>query len=174
MKASLLFTVALLSASRFAWGQDCGGMPAVNGVCIPPDSSTSPLNSSYGIQGSAQPQLRQSHWRLTWGAIAISKSGDIGVVIGKVSARGAKREAMAQCGTEGALDCKLALVYQNQCAVIAKPSQQGSLIAGTVITGSGPTIEETSQEALASCSAAHGGGECKIIYSDCTKPVLVQ
>lgn len=172
MKTKFLLVAILLGQSGAAWSQDCGGLPAVNGVCIPPDSPTSPLNSTYGNQESVQTQTYQSRWRLTWGAIAMDEAGAIGVAIGIFSKRSATRKAMDNCATEGAKHCKLVLAYENQCAVIAQPSQSGESISGTAVTRSGPTIEDASQGALASCSAARDGGECKIIYSDCTKPVL--
>ncbi len=158
-----------------AWSQDCGGMPAANGVCIPSDSPTSPLYSTYGDQNSAYNIAHQSRWRLTWGAIASDKnSGDIGVIVGKFSAHAAKNEAMQRCGQHGATSCKIDLAYQNQCAVIAWPSQDDKLVGGVVVTRGGPTIDDASQGALATCSAARKGAKCKIVYSDCTRPILVQ
>ncbi len=174
MKTKFLLVVTLIGQSTAAWSQDCGGMPTVNGVCIPPNSPTSPLNSMYGNQERGQTATYQSRWQLTWGAIAMDEAGDIGVAVGSFSKRKATRKAMDNCSTEGAKHCKLVLAYENQCAVIAQPSQSGESIAGTAITRGGPTIEDASQGALASCSASRGGGECKVIYSDCTKPVLVQ
>ena len=175
MNKKFLFTLSLLGAFPPAWSQDCGGMPAANGVCIPPDSPTSPLYSTYGDWSSERYVIRQSHWRLTWGAIASDKnSGDIGVIVGKFSAREAKHEAMQRCAQHGANSCKIDLAYQNQCAVIAWPSQDDKLVGGVVVTRGGPTIEDAAQGALATCSAAREGAKCKIVYSDCTKPVLEQ
>lgn len=175
MKNKFLFAVLSLGISSPAWSQDCGGMPAVNGVCIPPDSQTSPLYSTYGDQSSGQQVVRQPHWRLTWGAIASDKnSGDIGVIVGKFSAREAKNQAMQRCGQHGATRCKIDLAYQNQCAVIAWPSQDDKLVGGIVVTRGGPTIDDASQGALATCSSANEGAKCTIVFSDCTKPVLVQ
>ena len=176
MKIKLLIALGLFAISRITLAQDCGGMPAANGVCIPPDSQTSPLHSSYG-EREPPPQfiVRQSHWLLTWGAIAMdSSTGDVGVSVGKSSKRDARSEAISHCRNYGAPNCKLELAYQNQCAVVAWASEDEKAIGGAAITQSGPSVEAASQLALSACSKLRGGGECKIIYSDCTKPVLVQ
>jgi hypothetical protein len=175
MKFKIPITLGLFAISRIILAQGCGGMPAANGVCIPPDSQTSPLHSSYGAQENAQPTARQSHWLLTWGAVAMdSSTGDVGVSVGKSSKRNALREAISRCKNYGATNCKIELAYQNQCAVVAWASDGGKAIGGAAITQSGPSVEVASQLALSACSKLRGGGECKIIYSDCTKPVLVQ
>jgi hypothetical protein len=174
MRTILLAFLLLLILTKSAWAQGCpAGIPSAgNPACIPPDRENSPYyQSGYG---SAQPSIPQSHWQLTWGAIAADETGSIGVAVGKFSKREAGLEAMTRCAEGGAKNCKLALAYHHQCAVIAKPIENGQLIAGTVILRGGPTIEDATQGALASCVSARGGGQCKIIYSACTKPVLVQ
>ena len=107
--------------------------------------------------------------------MSTNNDGDVGVTIGKFSKREARRDAITKCEALGGSKCELILAYHNQCGVIAWPSLEGKAIGGfPAIVRSGPTIVDASQGALASCSAARAGGECKIIYSDCTKPVLVQ
>lgn len=114
----------------------------------------------------------QGNWRLTWGAIAMDPGGDIGVVVGERSENDAKREALKRCANWGAKDCKFALAYNNQCAVIVKPMLGGEIIAGTPIVQSGPSIDATSRLATDACMKKNKAEECKVIYSNCTEPVL--
>lgn len=175
MKIRCLLAGSWLGIASIASAQNCGGMPAVNGVCIPPDSPTSPLNSTYGQQRPAQPHQPVGKWRLTWGAIASdSVTGDIGVVTGESSQEKAKRAAINKCKASGATRCKIDLAYHNQCAAIASPADGGLPIPGVVINAGGPSIEVASEDAMEHCSAARGGGECTVIYSACSTPVWVQ
>jgi hypothetical protein len=81
--------------------QNCSGMPAVNGVCIPPDSPTSPLHSTHGRNvgtGSAPLPV----WADRWGAIATDNStGSLGASIGMTAKRKAQRQALEDCRSKG-------------------------------------------------------------------------
>lgn len=104
-------------------------------------------------------------WETTWGAIAVDPVvGDMGTVVGKRSEREAKREAARLCAKHGAKQCEVTS-YHNQCGVVAWPSAVGA----SVTTQSGPTIEVASQLALSECNS-RAGANCRIVYSDCTKP----
>ncbi|MBA2677751.1 MAG: DUF4189 domain-containing protein [Ktedonobacteraceae bacterium] len=176
MKVQSALVLLLLSLSGSALGQACGaGIPSAgNPACIPPDRESSPYYQ--GSYGSVSPSAPRGHWQLTWGAVAMSVNnlGDVGVTVGKFSKREAKRDAIAKCEALGGNKCYLELAYQNQCAVIAWASEHAVAVPGAVIVQGGPTIEVASRLALPSCIKLRNGRDCKIIYSDCTKPVLVQ
>jgi hypothetical protein len=102
----------------------------------------------------------------------MDSSGDIGVATGERSENDAKREALTRCANWGAKNCKFALAYSNQCVVIVKPMLGGEIVAGTPIVQSGPSIEAASRLATDACVKKNGAEECKVIYSNCTEPVL--
>lgn len=168
MKAQLLLVAASMCLSGSAWSQGCpAGIPSAgNPACIPPDRENSPYYHDSSGTAATTPQAR---WKLTWGAIAIdSFSGDVGTAVGKFSKGDAKHDAMDRCSAQGARKCESVLSYQNQCAVIAWPQVIGY---GVIVQG-GPSVAVASKIALSTCKA--NGVACKIVYSDCTKPVLVQ
>ncbi|WP_082647826.1 DUF4189 domain-containing protein [Lysobacter antibioticus] len=144
-------------------GIPSGGNPS----CIPP--SAWPQNAPAQQAAPAPP-----NWKLTWGAIAIDPiSGDVGTAVGSSSKRRAEREALSKCAANGASGCKkLLFSYENQCAVIAWPSVPGA----TIITQGGPTVEVASDLAMKSCIGNSGDNSrgCRIVYSECTKPILAQ
>lgn len=143
-----------------------GGAQPNGPICVP--------IPGYGTSSSAVPQPRGSQWQLTWGAIASdSETGATGVTVGHFSKGKAKREALAQCASIGGVACKIVLAYKNQCAVIADPVENGQAVAGAGISQGGPSIAVATELAISSCSAKNDGRECKIVYSDCTVPVLV-
>ena len=76
-------------------------------------------------------------------------------------------------GKRGNLDWEAQPIfdYKNNCAVVVEPIQfiDGSSIA---IYRDGSSIEDASGVALATC-AQRNGRECKVNYSNCTRPVLV-
>lgn len=175
MPNKALLMISLVTFTAPAMAQNCAaGIPSAgNPGCIPPDRENSPYYQ--GSYGQAQPSVPRAVWKLTWGGIATDgTTGDTGVSVGLFSKREAVHEALLRCMTWGANHCKIALVYYNQCAVIADPKENGKNVDGTSIIRGGPTIEDASKGALASCAAARRGGLCKIVYSACTKPVLVQ
>lgn len=163
-----LLTGLCLSWAGSASAQCQAGIPAAgNPQCIPP--SAWPQNAQPSQAATTEPR-----WQLTWGAIAIDLStGDVGTSVGKPTRKKAEREALARCAKHGASECKkLLFAYENQCAVVAWPDVPGQ---GTnVITQGGPSIEIASGLALRSCEGDSGTGRgCRIIYSECTEPVLI-
>lgn len=119
------------------------------------------------------PAPRQLRWKLTWGAFALdNEAAVIGTSTGEFSKRSAVRTAMDKCAASGGRECIITLTYKNQCAVIAdhidrdKQPRFGSHAGG-------PTIEDASRTALDSCYEKNGRSRCEIIYSNCTRPVLV-
>ena len=112
-------------------------------------------------------------WRLTWGAMAEDEStGNVGTSTGQLSRRSARAEALRKCKSMGGLNCKPVFDYKNNCAVVVEPVQflQGSSIA---IYRDGSTIEDAAGIALETCSQRNGR-ECKVNYSNCTRPLLQQ
>lgn len=164
-----LLAIVLLTAisSAYAEGGTCPpgyypqNGPGVMGCAPMPDDTSQQL-----------PPPPTNKWKLTWGAIAMSSNGDTGVSVGKKSKSEAKREAIGKCKTWGASDCSLVLAYKHQCAVIANPIDSEKGVIGKSVVQGGPSIEVASQLALSSCSELRRGGGCKIVYSDCTKPIL--
>ncbi|WP_157074313.1 DUF4189 domain-containing protein, partial [Pseudoxanthomonas mexicana] len=126
-----------------------------------------------GFGGGSPTPARQPRWKLTWGAFASDDAAAVvGTSSGEYGSRSARSAAMKKCSGMGGNNCAVTLVYQNQCAVIADPIDRdiqprfGSDV-------SGPTIEEASKLALDSCYKKNGGRRCEVIYSNCTRPVLV-
>lgn len=126
-------------------------------------------------QGSTSTPIpaRQPRWKLTWGALASDDAvAVVGTSSGEYSSRAARNAAMRKCAGMGGRNCEVTLVYQNQCAVIADPIDRdiqprfGSDVSGR-------TIEEASKLALDRCYEKNGGRRCEVIYSNCTRPVLV-
>ncbi|WP_081930613.1 MULTISPECIES: DUF4189 domain-containing protein [Lysobacter] len=170
MKVAYLFVVLGIG---LLWNDDSmaqcpAGIPSAgNPQCLPP--SAWPQNAAASRAVPAEPS-----WKLTWGAIAIDPiSGDVGTSVGNFSRKKAEQEALKRCAASGASGCKkLLFAYENQCAVIAWPSVPGA----TIVTQGGSTIEVATGLAMKSCigdDASNNRG-CRIVYSECTKPVLVQ
>jgi hypothetical protein len=107
-------------------------------------------------------------WTSKWGAILVdSIVGDIGATDNELSESAAKRIARERCEKHGAKNCEVALIYANQCGVIAWPS----VVDAKVISRAGTTIEVASEIALSEC-ASISGAICKIVYSQCSMPVF--
>jgi hypothetical protein len=155
----------LLGPAGLAMAQSCpSGIPSAgNPMCLPPGAAGSPYNSS-SAPPSSEPSM---HWKKTWGAIAFSSTGEVGATTAQPSRRKAQKEALERCVHWGGTDCSIQLAYQNQCAAVAWPSVPG-VRSAVVSAGS---VEEASGKALSLCNK--DGGACKIVYSDCTPPVLV-
>jgi uncharacterized protein DUF4189 len=173
MNISQLLALCLLGVSSFvhAEGGSCpDGYYPIGGQGT---SGCAPIpNYQGGTNGSTPIARPQGHWRPTWGAIAMDQSGDVGVTVGKLSEDDARREALARCANWGAKNCKVELAYYHQCAVIVKPMRESEIVAGMAVVQGGPSIEETTQFATSTCMTKNGTNECKVIYADCTKPIL--
>ena len=121
-----------------------------------------------GAQGSGQSE-RGPIWRSRWGAIAIDfgrSNAGIGVSVNASSKRKAKNEAMADCRAKGGQNCRINLIYDNQCAVV---------VAGTGYGRSqgGATVEIAAAYGLRMCEKA-GIKDCQIYYKACSLPVQVR
>ncbi|WP_343238094.1 DUF4189 domain-containing protein [Stenotrophomonas rhizophila] len=118
-------------------------------------------SSGGGDSGSPVPTGR---WIKTWGAIAVSSSGDAGASKGKMSKAEASKDAIAQCSQWGAKDCKIELAYKNQCAAVIQ-ADKGK---GTKLN-TGAEEKTAIERATLDCKKS-GSETCKVIYSGCTDP----
>ncbi|WP_456361848.1 DUF4189 domain-containing protein [Xanthomonas arboricola] len=118
------------------------------------------------MQGQqAEPSGPKGEWIKTWGAIANSSStGEAGTTVGKLSENEARQAALRQCAVGGAADCKVKLTYQNQCSALVSSSSQTFFQAS-------PTEARAINLAQKSCEESDSGS-CKVMYSECTKPIF--
>ncbi|MCU4418046.1 DUF4189 domain-containing protein [Acinetobacter bereziniae] len=158
----LAFLTAFISLSIFA--QNCPqGIPQGTPSCVPPDQ----------LGYSTAPSVNTAYWKKTWGAMADSSNTNIiSTSTGHFSLRSASKEAIQKCKFKGGKDCKVVFSYQNQCAVIARPSDENGQML--VIYQGGKTIEDASQLAITDCSKRNQGNKCEVFYSNCTEPVLIR
>jgi hypothetical protein len=128
-----------------------------------------PIPNYQGKEGQRDSVEPQAQWLKTWGAIAIDETasdGGIGTVTGLSDKNTADAAALSQCRSSGGSDqCELLLSYQNQCAVIVSGAKY-------LNAHSAETVELASSWAIQQCSRR--ATNCKIYYSACTAPVLVQ
>ena len=161
--------VALFSVGSAAAQTACPG-----GVA-PGSPQCGPSPASHGNQQRAAPQVRyvpDGEWLLTWGAIASADNGDTGGAAGRPTEEMARQHALDACRSlEGRQDCKVYLVYKNQCAAMAAPFDNGVEVPGQKRFASARTIAIASEVAIRNCKNRRGSGDCKVVYSDCTKPV---
>ncbi|MCC8535495.1 DUF4189 domain-containing protein [Xanthomonas codiaei] len=109
------------------------------------------------------PPTPTGEWIKTWGAIAMSNStGDVGTSVGKFSEKEARSSAINQCGIDGATDCKVQLVYRNQCSALASSKRDTFFQAAS-------SKEEASDGVLAVCERSNTGS-CSVMYSGCSDP----
>jgi hypothetical protein len=162
---ALLMLIALTVPGMLK-AQPCPqGIPQGAPGCVPPNHPNLPSNAS----APAKPV--RAVWRKTWGAMATdTDTAVIGTSTGHFTRRAASREAMEKCRNMGGRACEVRLSYENQCALIAVPTSDGSMVA---VYQSGPSVEHASKLALPECAKRNGGRQCEVMYSNCTAPVLV-
>lgn len=147
---SLLFGLYAEAQTRCPMGAQAGSMQ-----CLPDEPQG---------RGSA-PSRPTGEWLKTWGAIARSDStGEAGTAANKLSEDEARAVAIHQCALGGARDCKINLVYHNQCSAIAS-SQGASFFQAS------PTEQRAVDLAMKHCQEDNTG-TCKVFYSECTKPIF--
>lgn len=126
--------------------------------CVPLPAANNPGNDAGGPR-----------WQSRWGAIAfdygVSNVG-LGIAVASSSKRRAKSAALADCRAKGGLDCRVNLIYDNQCAVV---------IAATGYSRShgGATTEIAAQRGMELCEA-EGFDNCQVYYKACSLPQQVQ
>lgn len=168
MKAKWLVTLVGFCLSGATLAQyDIGG---VHYTCPVGANWDDPRCIREAVDAGANSPPDNRHWKLTWGAIAVdSTTGDVGTATGKFSKHDAEQQALGRCRTRGAEKCELLLSYEHQCAVIVWPGPN----TGRVVAQGAATIDSATEIALPKCEQL-GGRDCKVLYSDCTKPVLDQ
>ncbi|APP74566.1 DUF4189 domain-containing protein [Xanthomonas vesicatoria] len=154
----LILIVLLLGLPLAAFAQTaCPVGVAPGSPQCGPDSGTSRANEA--------PPQPTGEWIKTWGAIAGSDStGEAGTAANKISQTEAEEAAIRQCEIGGAGDCKIDLVYRNQCAALVS-GDSGSFFQAS------PTEQRAIEIAKRKC-AKNGGGSCKVVYSECTSPIF--
>lgn len=167
MYASALWLLSIVPVHA----QNCGGMPAVNGVCIPPDSPSSPLHQPYGGQVEQRHvQQRQGRLKRTWGAISVdANTGEISAIAGVLSEAQAIGYVRQSCSANGGLACRKPFTYHDRCVALAWPMTAGEVF----VTQTALTLYKASELSLAGC-LSEGGLGCEIVYSACADRVLVE
>ncbi|MFK7697964.1 DUF4189 domain-containing protein [Pseudomonas caspiana] len=116
-------------------------------------------------QGEGNTPARPTgEWIKTWGAIAMSSTGEVGTVVGKLSEADAKSSAIKQCAKGGANDCAVQLVYRNQCAALAA-SQVDTFFQASA-------SKQLAESGVKKVCDESGGGTCKVMYSECSEPLF--
>lgn len=145
-----------------------GGMQPNGQICVPiPGYGTTNHISS---PSSAQPA---AIWSDRWGAVAVtgkSLADDGASVVGMASSTSSKREARQEaldhCAEKGGVDCRLQMIYKNQCAAVSWGAEKGRFVVGD-------SIADAEEQAMRKC-IDDGDSDCVIYYSDCSLPVRVQ
>ena len=122
--------------------------------------------------GTSEAPTPRPRWRTAWGAMVEDRStGYVGTSSGYFSRAAAIREAKRKCVAMGGGNCKPVFDYKNNCAVMAEtePDSRGRT---TAYYQDGRDVDEASKLAQAACMRA-GGEPCKVVYSGCSYPVLV-
>jgi hypothetical protein len=159
--AACLAVLFLLGYSD-SWAQCAPGVPSAgNPACIPPDQPSSPYYQGGKTPAPPPPAV----WSDRWGAVAVDEStGDAGTVENRENKTDAENQALSDCASTGAQNCKVILTYHNQCAAVAF-SPAGSGVARA------PTSTQAEQLAIKSCG---NGSACQIVYSKCSLPVRIK
>jgi len=148
------------------------GTPPGSPMCLPPGAPGNPYTNQVPTPPVSEPTLI---WKPTWGAFAEGStkdsSGVIGTSSGLFSRGAAQRAAISKCKSLGGRDCKLVFQYQNTCAVIAEPIDLLPMMVAFFQDG---PLEDATVLALSGCEKQNGGNSCKVIYKNCTEPVLVR
>lgn len=151
----MLVSPCVVAEQGCATGFFPGGTQPNGQICVPiPGYGTTNHTATPDIS------IPQENWARRWGAIAIDDSNSgVGTAVDMHSKRKAEKAALEQCREKGGDGCKVSHTYSNQCGVIAWGDTH-------YVTGSAATIEEASELALRSCSAA--SANCRIYYADCS------
>lgn len=162
MKRALLL-VLMLMVSDFALAQGCpsGISSAGNPGCIPPDQSNSP----HYQPGSSNQAVSGQRWETRWGIFVLDQKTGLGISSGMSSKREAQNVAMADCRAKGGTNCKVELVYSNQCGVLIEGSRGYN-------TAAADTVEQAISIGMKTCQRADAG--CKLYFSECSQAQLIR
>lgn len=104
-------------------------------------------------------------WIKTWGTIAGSNlTGESGAVVGKLTREEAESAAMRLCGEGGARDCKVNLVFKNQCAALVATNKRSFFQSAE--------SDDIAVKLAKNDCEKYGGGNCSVIYSGCSDPIF--
>ena len=160
MKRKWFIAAALLLLSEVAWAQ----MTPQQQASLPPSDPNSPqYNTVYlpALENAAPPQER---WADRWGAFSSASGGMWGGVQDMKSKRQAEKAALARCKAKGGKDCRIDIVYYNQC---------GAVVSGDGGSGGGRAATEKEAVEIAMESCGEKGGNCELYFMGCSYPVRV-
>ncbi|CAB3707986.1 MULTISPECIES: DUF4189 domain-containing protein [Achromobacter] len=170
---ALVFAALVLIAARPAAAeQGCGDGYTMStqgpAQCIP-------IPGLYQVpQGGGvppPPPRPQGHWETRWGAFASSKENLVGMAGNRGSEREATKAAIAHCVSKGGTDCKTAMTFYNQCAIVAS----GAVGNGQYFTmfRKHYTIEQATDDAMDICKEKNLT-ECTVHFSNCSQAEFIQ
>lgn len=130
-----------------------------------------PIPGLYRVPNGGAPQRPQGHWETRWGAFASSKENLIGMAGNRGSEREATKAAIAHCVSKGGTDCKTAMTFYNQCAIVAS----GAVGNGQYFTifRKHYTIEQATDDAMGICKEKNLT-ECTVHFSNCSQAEFIE
>ncbi|APO95059.1 DUF4189 domain-containing protein [Xanthomonas vesicatoria] len=164
----LLTTLVLISFSYYAYAeQGCPpGQYPIGGQGV---AACAPIPQGGSNQQEARPLGK---WIKTWGAIASDGGPNLSVSEGKTKKSIARDEALAKCKSVSGKECKIDFTYENQCAAVAEPYQDGKSIDGILSYAGAPTREIATNNAIGSCTKNNKSAKCRSIYTGCAEPIF--
>lgn len=113
------------------------------------------------------PPIRwESKWESRWGAIATDATkGSLGTATNLPGKQEAERAALSNCASNGGIQCKLQLSYDNECAAMVLGDKVFNVTADA-------TVDKAIKAGLNSCIAANDH-TCRVYYSACSLPVRI-
>ncbi|MBB1627007.1 DUF4189 domain-containing protein [Achromobacter sp. UMC71] len=167
----LAVTVLLLGAARPAAAEQ--GCPDGYTMATQGAARCIPMPGLYQVPqtGGGAPQRPQGHWETRWGAFAQSKENLIGVAGGRRSEQAAKDAAISHCVSKGGSECKTAMTFYNQCAIVAAGEAANGLF--TTIFRKHYTIEQATNDAMDICKEKNLKA-CEVYFSDCSQAEFIQ
>lgn len=136
------------------------------GACPPGQyQTTSPgIAGPVGCAPIPEREAAKPQWTDQWGALANDGQKTWGISESMPSKKIAISEAMDDCLTRGGRNCKLKLVYFNQCAAIVG-TEENSVISRA------PTKIKAINFATEDCRKKSDKTKCWVYYSGCSSPI---
>lgn len=157
----VLFAVAVCPSH--AEGGCPPGMIPANGTNA---NSCVPIPPGYYQEQQVSPLASGPIWADRYGAIATDFShSSAGASVNKESRGEAEQAAIAECRSNGGVNCNVEISYGNGCVSLAIGKTGHNAKAG-------PSIASASRSAMDVCNAADT--ECSVYYSACSPPERVQ
>lgn len=162
--------VLLLLMAGLLWN----GLAHAEGSCPPGmypfQFAPNQPSSCAPIPGNRNPQVPQQPaevWQDRYGAIAGDiQKGVLGSATDLRSERAATDAAIADCRSNGGIDCRVELPFRNGCAAVLSSATSHN-------TSAGATLNEAIATGMKTCSTA-GERSCKAVYTACSLPVRIQ